>query len=151
MTHSIKLELYNLCQEYIDKRIQSSRDAMAEAQASANEETKSSSGDKYETGRAMMQLEIEKNAQQLAESLKLKSALDQIRLDMPSSSVQAGSLVVTGREIFFIAISLGKITLEDKNYLVIAPGSPLGVRLMGARIGDQVDFRNESYVIQDIK
>ena len=148
---SIKLQLYNLCREYVERRIQSCREAIAEAQESANEETKSSSGDKYETGRAMMQLEIEKNAQQLSESLKLKNALDQIRLDVPSSSVQSGSLVVTDREVFFIAISLGKIALEGKSYFVIAPASPLGAQLMGAKVGDRLHFRNETCVVQDIK
>ena len=151
MTQSIKQQLYDLCRGYVDKRIQSSRDAIAEAQESANEETKSSSGDKYETGRAMMQLEIEKNAQQLSESLKLKNALDQIKVDTAASSVQPGSLVVTDREVFFIAISLGKITFEGKSYLVIAPASPLGAQLMGAKLGDRVKFRNESYVVQHIK
>jgi transcription elongation GreA/GreB family factor len=151
MTQAIKQQLYSLCREYVEKRIRSSRDAIAEAQQSANEETKRSSGDKYETGRAMMQLEIEKNSRQLSESLKLKNALDQIRLDISASSVQPGSLVVTDREVFFVAISLGKIEFEGKTYFVIAPASPLGLELVGAKVGDRVTFRNESYLVQDIR
>jgi transcription elongation GreA/GreB family factor len=151
MTQAIKLQLYRLCQEYVDKRIQSSRDAIAEAQQSANEETRSSSGDRYETGRAMMQLEVEKNTQQLSESLKLKNVLDQIRLDISASSVQPGSLVVTDRAVFFLAISLGKIAFEGKSYFVIAPASPLGLELVGAKVGERVTFRNETYVVQEIK
>ena len=45
---------------------------MANAQESANAEEKSSAGDKYETGRAMMQIERDKAAQQLNESMKLE-------------------------------------------------------------------------------
>src|SRR5687768_16275702 len=123
MMEIIKHQLYDLCLEYISKRIESSRYAMAAAQQSANEETKSSSGDKYETGRAMAQLEIEKHSVQLAESLKLKNALDQIRIDNVSPFVQSGSLVVTDRDSFFIAISLGKVILQGKAYLVISPSS----------------------------
>src|SRR5690606_34304897 len=98
----IKPALYRLCEEYVDKRIASCRDAIIEAQAAANEETKSSSGDKYETGRAMMQLEIEKNGEQLAQSVKLKSMLTRINPDMRTASVQPGSLVLTDRGAFYI-------------------------------------------------
>ena len=151
MTGNDKQELYNLCQDYIDKRIHAARQAIADAQQSANEETKSSSGDKYETGRAMMQLEIEKNTQQLSESLKLKNALDQIRIDNPSLSVQPGSLVVTDREEFFIAISLGKVTLHDRIYLVISSASPMGKNLLGLKVGDAMTFKDRTYVIQELK
>jgi transcription elongation GreA/GreB family factor len=150
MTQSVKQELYRLCQEYVDKRIESSRHAIAEAQESANEETKSSSGDKYETGRAMAQLEIEKNSQQLAEALKLKSALDQIRIGKAHPSVQPGSLVITDGGVFFIAISLGVVKLHDDPYMVIAPTSPLGVELMGSRVGDTKVFKGRSYLVHEL-
>ena len=146
----IKEELYKLCEDYIDKRIQSSRTAIGEAQMSANEETKSSSGDKYETGRAMAQLEIEKNSQQLTESLKLKSALDQVRINIVTPAVQPGSLVVTDRGIFFVAISLGKISHRGETYFIIAPTSPLGLKLTGAKVGDAVEFGNQTYVIKEL-
>jgi transcription elongation GreA/GreB family factor len=146
----IKQQLYELCQDYIQKRIQAAQHAIEAAQESANSETKSSSGDKYETGRAMMQLEIEKNAAQLAESHKLKQAMDHIQIQNTSSSVQPGSLVVTDRETFFIAISLGKVIMENKSYLVISAGSPLGQKLSGLRSGDQIAFRDRTYVIQKI-
>ena len=63
---------------YVHERIAATQEAIYTAQLSANEETKSSAGDKYETGRAMAQLEIEKNTAQLAEALKLKQMLKQI-------------------------------------------------------------------------
>jgi len=61
---------------YIDQRIDAAKKAIGEAQASANEETKSSAGDKYETGRAMMQLAIEQNSTQLAKKYFLRSIPD---------------------------------------------------------------------------
>ena len=146
----IKQKLYNLCGEYIDKRITSARLAIDNAQQSANEETKSSSGDKYETGRAMAQLEIEKNAQQLAEALKLKRTLEQIPIDHSFPAAQPGSLVITDRGSFFIAIGLGKVDLDSDSYFVIATFSPLGLALAGSRVGDIVAFRDQSYVIQEL-
>lgn len=146
----IKQQLYNLCLEYLEKRIQAAREAIEAAQQSANDETKSSSGDKYETGRAMMQLEVEKNASQLSESMKLKHTLDQIRIDHTAATVQPGSLVVTDREVFFMAISLGKVKVDDRNYLVISPASPLGQKLMGLKSGDRTTFKDQPYIIQEI-
>lgn len=147
---SIKQQLYRLCQEYLEKRMKAAQEAIQAAQQSANSETKSSSGDKYETGRAMMQLEVEKNTVQLAESQKLRHALDQVRIDSTSSTVQAGSLVVTDKEVFFIAISLGKVTLGGETYLVISPASPLGQKLMGLARGDTTGFKDQAYVIREI-
>lgn len=147
----IKPALFRRCEAYVDERIESSRNAIAAAQAAANEETKSSSGDKYETGRAMMQLEIEKNGEQLLQAMKLKTALDRIPKDSSPTKVQPGSLVVTDRETFYIAISLGRITLKEKTYVVIAPDAPLGSALMGSVAGETVRFRNERYVIHDVQ
>ncbi|HET9487119.1 MAG TPA: 3-oxoacyl-ACP synthase [Chryseosolibacter sp.] len=147
---SIKRKLYERCQDYVQERIAAAQHAIEAARQSANSETKSSSGDKYETGRAMMQLEIEKNTAQLVESMKLKHALDQIRIDNTLPSIQAGSLVITDREVFFIAISLGKVVVEDKTYVVISPASPLGQKLKGLKTGDQMAFNDRTYMIKEI-
>lgn len=151
MTKSIKQELYELCREYIDNRIQAARLAISEAQQSANQESKSSSGDKYETGRAMMQLEIEKNAAQLSESLKVKQILDNITIENHPVSVQPGSLVITDSDVFFIAISLGKVTLHNQNFLVISANSPLGIKLIGLKPGDKITFKDNAYVVNELK
>lgn len=148
---NIKHELYNLCQVYLQQRIQTAKQAIEEAQQAANNETKSSSGDKYETGRAMMQLEIEKDSVQLSESLKLKQALDQISIDNSSTSVHPGSLVVTDQAVFFIAISVGKLTLHGKTYLAISPASPVGIKLLGLKLNDSFTFNDRTYVVQEIQ
>jgi transcription elongation GreA/GreB family factor len=146
----IKQQLYLTCQEYLQMRIDAAQQAINAAQQSANDETKSSSGDKYETGRAMMQLEVEKHASQLAAAMKLRHTLNQIRIDNACETVQAGSLVVTDREVFFMAISLGKVDIEEKSYLVISPASPLGQNLMGLKSGDRTMFHGQPYIIQEI-
>ena len=98
----------------------------------------------------MAQLEIEKNTTQYAEAVKLKNSLDRISIDVKPETVQPGSLVLTDQGVFFIAISLGKVILADESYLVIAPASPLGLRLIGARVGDQVNFRDQTYVVKQL-
>lgn len=147
---SLKVRLHSLCQAYIEQRIDTAQKAIAIAQASANEETKSSAGDKYETGRAMAQLEIEKNSVQLAEAQKLKIAIAQIKPDHPTNTVQSGSLVVTNQSNFYIAISAGQLTLDNINYFSISPASPVGSKLMGLKEGAQFSFNTKTYLIEKV-
>jgi transcription elongation GreA/GreB family factor len=145
-----KSQLYTLCQSYLERRIRTAREAILAAQQAANDETKNSSGDKYETGRAMMQLEIEKDSVQLAEALKLKNALDRINPHLSPGKVQAGSMVTTNQAIFFLAVSVGKITLHGETYLCISPSSPIGVKLMGLAVNDSFTFNQLEYRLEKI-
>ena len=71
----LKQNLYNQCQEFIDNRFETIQNTIKDIQKSLLSETKSSAGDKHETGRAMLQLEREKAGQQLAEIQKIKEIL----------------------------------------------------------------------------
>ena len=146
----IKARLYHLCEKYVDARIETSRLAIEAAQESANEEGKSSVGDKYETGRAMAQLEIEKNTYQLAEALKLKQTLSEIRIDDTPASIQPGSLVVTDRAILFIAVSIGKVSVDGITYLVTGPTAPLAQKVMGSAVGESRVFNGETYTVKEL-
>lgn len=146
-----KKQLYEECQRLIQQRIDVIDAAMREAQGSANEETKSSAGDKYETGRAMMHLETEKLTSQRVEILKLKRVLDQIDPLRPASDVSLGSLVHTEQGLFYLAVGLGTVAVEEQFCTVISPMAPLGQALRGHRIGDQVTFNGRSFSIHNIQ
>jgi transcription elongation GreA/GreB family factor len=146
----IKQQLYQRCQAYLAQRITNAQEAIQAAQASANDEIKSSAGDKYETGRAMMQLEMEKNSIQLAEALKLKRLLDQIRVDQSPPAIQPGSLVITDQGNFFIAISVGQLVVEGKTYIALSAESPLGAKLKGLKVGESFHFSNKTYKITQV-
>ena len=72
----LKKGLYTEVSRLLTEKIRVAETAMQAAQASANEETKSSAGDKYETGRAMAQNDRDMYARQF---LQLKQEL-QIKL-----------------------------------------------------------------------
>ena len=126
------------------------QEAISGAQNSANEETKSSAGDKYETGRAMAQLEIEKNMTQLAEAKRLKQTLEQIAPDKITHLIQLGSLVLTNHGNFYVAISAGPFTIQNKSYLAISPASPIGLKMMGLREKDSFSLNGKEFNIQQI-
>lgn len=146
----LKQKLHSLCLDYVLQRLQSIQTAIATAQRSANEETKSSAGDKYETGRAMMQLEIEKNTIQLAEAMKLKRALDDINPAKPTTLIQPGSVVLTNQHNYYLAISAGQLKIGDGVYFAISPASPIGVQLKGLSVGDTFTFNAKAIRIEEI-
>ena len=109
-----------------------------------------SAGDKYETTRAMMQLEKEMHATQWNEALKLKKELEQLTLDRPTERIGPGSLVLTDSGRYFLAISLGFVKLGGTNYVVLSPASPLGMRLCGLAVGEEATFNKQRFHIQAI-
>lgn len=146
----VKSALFALCEAYVEQRINTAKDAMEAAQESANAEEKSSAGDKYETGRAMAQLERDRHAQLLAEAIRLGQELARLNVEKVYTTVQPGSLVITNRGAFFISISAGKLMLDGMDYFAISPASPIGAVLIGKKSGDTVVFNKLSYQIIDI-
>ena len=147
----IKLELYNICLEYVSERIKNSEDAIEAARESSVDDTKSSAGDKYETTREMMQQEMDRHQVQLVESRKLKGILSSIDLNKPTTGkVELGSLVQTTIGTFFIAVSKGQISLDDKIYFAISSASPLGQKLIHQSVGTKFDLNGKQVVIMAI-
>ena len=146
----VKHALLEACHQYAEDRIAQIERAMKTVQEAANEETKSSVGDKYETGRAMMQLERDKYAIQLSEALKHRKILEAIDVEQASESVQLGSLVTTSEGNFFLAIGAGKLRVADKSYFAISVSSPIGTRLINKKAGDQVEFNGKLFRIQGV-
>src|SRR6202000_1151954 len=103
----IKKTLYRMCIEYVQKRMEAAQLAINEAQKASNDDTKSSAGDKYETGREMAQQQTNRHLAQLNEANKLKVALNQISPAVISDEAEPGSLVITDGGNFYIAISAG--------------------------------------------
>lgn len=146
----LRVKLHRACVAYVEQRIDTLNRAMADAQAAANEESKSSVGDKYETGRAMMQLELEKHAVQLAEAVKLQKALKEISLEENTSVVQPGSVVFTNHETFYISIGAGALIVDDVRYFAVSPSSPIGMKLMGGKPGDTFELNKRTFQITQV-
>jgi hypothetical protein len=145
--NKIKQSLYNYCQQWVENKIALAQNEINSAQASANEETKSSAGDKYETGRAMAQLEIEKNTSQLAEAGKLKRLLGEFSGETETAKAQLGSLVQTDNGWFYISLSAGKVILDDVAYICLSPVSPLGAKMINLEPGNKFNFNQLDYLI----
>ena len=141
--------IYNQCLTYVQQRINTAAEAMRAAQESANSESKSSAGDKYETGRAMAQLECDRHAQLLADAQRMKQELEQLDLT-PATLIRPGSLAKTDRGTFFISISAGRISLEGQDYMAVSAASPIGTALRGKRVGEVAVFNKIRYVVEAV-
>lgn len=146
----IKIQLHALCLAQLQQTIDTLERAMADVQAAANDETKSSAGDKYETGRAMMQAEKDKYALQLATALANRHLLEAIKPEERRQQVEAGSLVSTNEGRYYFSAPLGKITLEGKVYFALSLAAPLGQVLLGKKAGAEVRFQGRRIVVEGV-
>ncbi len=146
----LKNQLHRLCITALEQRIASIRAATEEARIAGLEETKSSAGDKYETGRAMMHLEMEKLAGQLTEAEKQKALLTQLPLSGVSQTVQSGSVVYTSIGNYFLAVSAGTLIVNGETFTSISAASPLGKILLGKTVGETVTLNHKMFQIVKI-
>lgn len=144
----LKKELYKQCVNYVQKRMEAAQHAIIEAQKASNDDTKSSAGDKYETGRAMMQQETDRNMVQLNEANKLNIALNQVTANGESDHVITGSLVITNHGNFYIAVSAGMFTINKEQYFAVSPASPIGLMLRGQKKGGEFTLNGKLYHIK---
>jgi len=148
---TLKEELKLKCTELINDKISIIKSAINAAQTSANEETKSSAGDKYETGRAMAQLEIEKLTVQLNENKKLIQQLDLLNLQEINTKIRIGSLIYTDQGNYFLSISIGNIVVGNQSFILLSPSSPIGKLFLGKSKGEVIEFNGKKIVIKDIE
>ena len=147
----LKQQLYNLCNEYLSHRMASIQKKIQEAQEAANNEEKSSAGDKYETGREMMQQEVNMNLTQLNETRKMKLVLDQINPFGKSNTAMAGSIVYTDQGNYYIAISAGKLVVDNVIYVAISAAAPIGAKFIGQERGAVIVLNGKKFAIENLE
>jgi transcription elongation GreA/GreB family factor len=138
------------CVAIIQERMDGLQKAMKESQDAANNETKSSSGDKYETTRAMNQLEKDMYARQLVENTRELSAIMETDCEQVYAVAGPGSYVRCPSGNFFVLAGLGKISFDGTELYVISPNAPLARSMSGKGKGDSFIFNNKEMVIEKI-
>ncbi len=134
----------------IEGRIKEAIGEIASINASKASETKSSAGDKYETGMAMLQIEEAKFATQLVKAKELRQTLSLIDENVSSKTVQLGSLAQTSNGLYFISIPFGKIEIAGKEILVLSISSPIGMLMKDKSLGDSFLFQDKKITIEEL-
>lgn len=147
----MKKELLHYCHEYCAARLARIQGEIEKITQSLSSEAKSTAGDKHETGRAMLQLEREKLGKQLLEAERMKLVLNRISLDQKNAPIALGSLVVTDKANYYLAISAGKFNGPEGEVFCISASSPIGQLLLGKSVGDTFWFKGQASKIVNIK
>ena len=120
------------------------------AKESRDSDTKSSAGDKFETGREMMQREMDKISASIDQSKNQLNFLLKINLNLPYSTVDLGCLIITDQGIYYISIGLGKVEINAEIIYAISLDSPIGQLFKGKRVGDILEFRGKTLKINQL-
>lgn len=131
----------------LDERMQVAWEAMEAAQESANDQGKSSMGDKYETSRSMGQLDRNMHARQYEVARQERLILEKIGESDVSARTAVGSLLQTTAGWVFIAVSLGAIKIENETVLAVSSSSPVGASLLGKEAGAYFEFMKKQHKI----
>ena len=132
---ALKPLAFAACESFVQERLETLEAALKAARESLTSEAKSTAGDKHETGRAMVHLEQEKNAKQLAEAKRLQAQIASINPTATMKTVEAGALVRTNRGLFYLAISAGKIMLDGTPCFAVSPAAPIAQAMLGLTVG----------------
>jgi transcription elongation GreA/GreB family factor len=144
----IKKQLFKQCEAFVNKRLQTVEAIISSNQKALNSETKSSAGDKHETGRAMLQLEMEKASQQLVGVAIMKTILSKIDISKNSVNAHLGSIIYTDSANYFLSISAGKLIIDGKSFYAISVSSPIGKLLLGKKTYDEFTFNGKKVNIK---
>ncbi|MCZ4318277.1 3-oxoacyl-ACP synthase [Aequorivita viscosa] len=147
----LKTELLQHCHKQVDNRYKKIKQTIADIEESLLEESKSSSGDKHETGRAMLQIDRENAGKQLQEIEKLVQLLKKIDVNTTSDYARLGSLVYTDKFTYYLSISIGTASVANTDYLCVALNSPVGLLISGKRKGDEFILNGNEFKIKNLK
>jgi len=145
-----KLKVHQKCLHLALTKIDSLKSELVALQEASNQDTKSSAGDKYETGRSMIMLEKEKLGVQLMEAYKLKKALDLIDLGKPINKVSLGALVKESNNFYYFSANFGALNIADVKVFALSTLSPIGQAMLGKTVGDTYNFRGQKFLIEKI-
>jgi len=134
------------CIAVLELRMHTAELAMQNAQDSANNQEKSSAGDKYETSRAMGQIDRDMNARQLQEAKKDLLFLKAVNIAITGVAAN-GSIIEFGDNLFFIAIGLGAVKVDDRTVMAVSYKSPLFELLKNKKAGDKILFQGREQEI----
>ena len=147
---NIKQELFKQCKAFVDKRAQTVEEIISSNQKALQSETKSSAGDKHETGRAMLQLEMEKASQQLEGISQMNIILSKIDFSEASKKAHLGSIIFTEKVNYFLSISAGQIIVDGQKYFAVSAASPIGKLLLGESEKEVISFNGINHKILKI-
>lgn len=146
-----KRTVYNKVKEELEHKIHLLQLTFDDLNSAVSSDSKSTAGDKHETGRAMLHLEQEKLSKQMLQFNQLQEALGKINPNTEHSTIQFGSLIHASNGYFFLSIGIGKITLGTTNVFCLSPTTPLGQQFISKKADDNITLNGQSISILSVQ
>ncbi len=144
----IKERLISKCIEQQMQSIDDLQKEMDEAQRMSNEYGQPK--DRYDAFKTKLLRQKDMFAQQQAKAIIVLNTIKKISLKEELNKVEFGAVVITNKQNIFVSAGLGKIELDGTNYFAISPQVPIFKALANKKIGDEVVFNSNKFVISDI-
>ncbi|RDV16924.1 hypothetical protein DXT99_02140 [Pontibacter diazotrophicus] len=144
-----KKRLLQECSKILSAQIQAAKDAMNQAQESANEH-QGAMEDKFESFRENCQIQRDLYARQLDELMRTMGVLRNINATKINKEVSLGAVVYTSFQNYFIGVSLGEVKLDGESFYAISGMSPLYKVMAGTTVGDEFSFRDKTYKVLQV-
>ena len=139
----LKALLLQHCFDYVEDLLDRAEKGIVEARTDAQQEQKSSAGDKFETHRAMMHLQMETFIKRKEVAEDLYSTLQRIALEkVIDQQIGLGSLIELERGWYYISISAPKFIHHNLQYTIISQEAPFYKQLQGKEVGDFIEWHN---------
>lgn len=146
-----KTEIHSVILFYLEERMEQGKKDFQLAKESRDSDTKSSAGDKFETGREMMQREMDKISASLDMQKSQLAQLKRIDLSENPTRVSLGSFIETDAEHYYLSVGLGKLSCAETTFYAISADSPIGELLMGKQINDTIELRGRKITLKSIQ
>ena len=147
---NFKQKILSHYQILLQDKIDIYQDLILSLTEDAQNDAKSSAGDKHETTLSKLHIEQEKIANKLKEAIEQQAILSKLDITQVSNNVVLGSLVITNHLTVFICTALPKITVDNQTTFAISPQSPLGMQLMHKTVKAEFLVNKVNYKILEI-
>lgn len=148
---NIKEKLLEVHYEMLDGKIDVFQDMIRTMTEDAQNDAKSSAGDKHETTLSKMHIEQENLSNKVREAFAAKEVLNRIDPMKESEIVGFGSLVRINTIYLFVSTALPKVFIEDYSILSISQDAPLIKMLWGKKIYDEVTYNGSVFRINELE
>lgn len=148
---NLKRNLKQLCLARLNEKITAFQNIITDLSLDAQNDAKSSAGDKHETSLSMMHLEQENLSKKINENIALRDVILRVDETKISNKVEFGSVVKLNSVNLFLSAALPKITYQDESILAISMDAPIAKELIGKELNDTFVFNNCEFTVNSLR
>ncbi|MBO4542288.1 MAG: hypothetical protein IKS33_01875 [Bacteroidales bacterium] len=148
MNTSIKERLIAACIERQKVILSETETAANELQEQINNYGQNK--DRYDSFRTKLTRSKEQMQQMQQQAVNCIKALSQMPVKT-NHIVEHGSIVITDKQYFFIAVGIGKLHFDNHDFFVISGAAPIFKMMKNKQVGDEFTFNKITYKILKIE